>query len=208
MRIPNEIHLARPWRFSEIAPDFELEDAWDLPARGGPDDFPELLRVMDSLDPSEGGSLPTRVLWRTRELLGKIFRLDPDQTSTTGDEVVPLPIPDSDETSLAERLPDDLRGSVSQLPDRKDLLFTPVFVTEDEYVGEISNKTVHGVIQLSWIDRGDGVHQGRMAIYVKPRGRLGRFYMKAIGPFRHLIVYPALMRQIERSWSERTLSKP
>ena len=42
-----------------------------------------------------------------------------------------------------------------------------------------------------------------MGIYVKPRGRLGALYMRLIGPFRHLIVYPALMRQIERAWDAR-----
>jgi len=42
---------------------------------------------------------------------------------------------------------------------------------------------------------------------VKPRGRLGEAYMAAIAPFRHLIVYPALMRQIELGWSARTPSR-
>ena len=42
-----------------------------------------------------------------------------------------------------------------------------------------------------------------MAVYVKPRGRLGNGYMALIAPFRHWIVYPALMRQIEQAWSVR-----
>jgi hypothetical protein len=43
-----------------------------------------------------------------------------------------------------------------------------------------------------------------MAVYVKPNGLLGTAYMAAIKPFRYVIVYPALMRQIGREW--RTLS--
>lgn len=39
-----------------------------------------------------------------------------------------------------------------------------------------------------------------MAVYVKPNGLLGNAYMAAIRPFRHLIVYPAVFRQIERDW--------
>jgi hypothetical protein len=35
---------------------------------------------------------------------------------------------------------------------------------------------------------------------VKPNGLLEAAYMAAIRPFRHLIVYPALMQQIERGW--------
>jgi hypothetical protein len=43
-----------------------------------------------------------------------------------------------------------------------------------------------------------------MAVYVKPRGPLGSAYMALIKPFRYLVVYPALMRQIERTWKART----
>jgi hypothetical protein len=39
-----------------------------------------------------------------------------------------------------------------------------------------------------------------MAVLVKPNGRFGTAYMAAIRPFRHLVVYPATMRQIEREW--------
>jgi hypothetical protein len=39
-----------------------------------------------------------------------------------------------------------------------------------------------------------------MAILVKPNGLLGTTYMTAIRPFRHLIVYPPMMRAIERDW--------
>jgi len=42
-----------------------------------------------------------------------------------------------------------------------------------------------------------------MAVLVKPNGLLGTAYMAAIKPFRHLIVYPAAMRQIERESNSR-----
>jgi hypothetical protein len=38
---------------------------------------------------------------------------------------------------------------------------------------------------------------------VKPNGLLGSAYMAAIRPFRHLFVYPAVMRQVEREWRAR-----
>jgi Protein of unknown function (DUF2867) len=59
------------------------------------------------------------------------------------------------------------------------------------------------VLHLAWVDHGDGRHQGQMAVYVKPRGRFGAAYMAFIKPFRYLIVYPALERQIERTWNHR-----
>jgi hypothetical protein len=49
-----------------------------------------------------------------------------------------------------------------------------------------------------------------MAVYVKPNGLLGNAYMAAIRPFRHLIVYPPMLRQIARTWrvGDRPLSQP
>jgi Protein of unknown function (DUF2867) len=45
-------------------------------------------------------------------------------------------------------------------------------------------------------------------VYVKPRGTLGDAYMAAIAPFRHRVVYPALMRQIGRAWDARMAQQP
>ena len=39
-----------------------------------------------------------------------------------------------------------------------------------------------------------------MAVYVKPNGLLGCAYMAAIRPFRHLIVYPPMLREMGRNW--------
>jgi len=40
----------------------------------------------------------------------------------------------------------------------------------------------------------------QLAVYVKPRGWRGRLYLALIAPFRHLIVYPSLMRTLSRGW--------
>jgi Protein of unknown function (DUF2867) len=58
-------------------------------------------------------------------------------------------------------------------------------------------------MHLAWVDRGHDRYQGQMAVYVKPRGRLGKQYMAFIAPFRHWVVYPPLLRQIERAWQAR-----
>jgi hypothetical protein len=39
---------------------------------------------------------------------------------------------------------------------------------------------------------------------VKRNGLLGTAYMAAIRPFRHLLVYPQMLRDIERGWQART----
>jgi hypothetical protein len=197
MRLPNSEHEAHPWRIRELARDFTLEDVWALPAYGGAGDFRTLLELMAAGDPASGDSVATRVLWRIRWQLGSWFGWDDD---TVGK----LPIPGTSDASLSDRLPDDLRDTVADL-NFDSLPFTPVYRTEDEFAAEISNQTVHGVMHLSWVEQGDGSYQGQMAVYVKPRGPFGKGYMALIKPFRHAIVYPALMRQIERTWKTRAV---
>ncbi len=195
MRVPNAAHETRPWRIREIAPDFTVEDVWALPVHGGPEDFQALLEVMaSSLDLTKGKSPAAGALMRVRLLLGSCFGWD----ESAGE----LPIPGTNESSLTARLPQDLRGTAADLP-LGSLPFAPVYRTSTEAAAELSNRTVHGVVHLAWADQGDGRYQGQMTVYVKPRGRFGQAYMAFIKPFRYAIVYPALMRQIERAWNAR-----
>jgi hypothetical protein len=207
MRLPNAAHETRPWRIRDIVPDFTLEDVWALPAHGSAQDFPILLEIITTgiHDPDNWESLPTRVLWRLRDRLGGWFGLgrisvpvDHDGDAAAGR----LPIPGTNETSLRERLPDDLRNTAADL--QFDAVpFAPLYRTEVEFAAELSNRTVHDVMHVAWVDQGDGRYQGQMAVYVKPRGLLGKAYMALIKPFRYGVVYPAMMREIERAWQRR-----
>ncbi len=204
MRIPNSVHESRPWRIREIAPDFTLEDVWALPVHGGAEDFQALIDNTAGFNPADAESVATRVLWRTRDRLGRWFGLGriSAPVGSRDDEPGKLAIPGTDEASLADRLPDDLRGTAADL-DFGSLPFVPLYRTDDEFAAEVSNRTVHGVMHLAWADQGEGRYQGQMAVYVKPRGPFGKGYMELIKPFRYWIVYPALMRQIERAWTTR-----
>jgi Protein of unknown function (DUF2867) len=199
-RLPNSAHERGPWRIREIVPDFTLEDAWALPVSGREDEFPALLELMAAADPANAESLPTRLLWRLRDRLGAWFDLG--RISTPGEGEDGLSIPGTRETSLAGRLPDDLRGTAGDV-DFGSLPFVPLFRTPVEFAAEVGNQTMHGVMHLAWAERAEGCYQAEMAVYVKPRGRFGSAYMALIKPFRHWIVYPALMRQTERTWASR-----
>jgi hypothetical protein len=200
MRLPNSVHETGPWRIHEIVPDFTLEDVWALPVHGGPEDVEWVLELMASFDPANADSLPARSLWRLRDLLGRVGlgRISVAREDGTGG----LPIPGTSEVSLSGRLPEDLRDTAADV-DFGSLPFVPLYRTDVEFAAEISNQTVHGVMHLAWADQGNGHYQGQLAVYVKPRGTFGRGYMAAIKPFRYLVVYPALLRQVERAWVER-----
>jgi hypothetical protein len=195
MRLQNATHEAQPWVIARVVPDFKLLDVWQLPAQGHRDEFGALVEILTSLDPAKGDSRATRALFALRWRLGEWFGWD----EATGE----LPVPGRTETSLRSRVPDELQDAVTPPVAVGSATFVPVYRTDDEWAAEISNRTVHAVMHLAWVDEGDDVYRGRMAVYVKPRGRWGSIYMSLIGPFRHLVVYPALMRQIARAWDAR-----
>lgn len=187
-RLPNSAHTSRPWRIHEIVSDFRLEDVWALPVRGERSDFPAMVRAFAAGDPSRS-SWPTRVLWATRWKIGELLGWDEAKTGLGGR--VP---------TLRKRLPQDLLDAPG--PEFDLLPFTSLYLIEDEFAAEIANGTMHGVMHLSCVADSAGGYRGQMAVLVKPNGLFGNLYMAAIKPFRHLIVYPAMMRQIEREWPQ------
>lgn len=201
MKLLKAEHERRPLRIHELVPDFTLEDVWALPVQGGADDFQAFLEFIGSIDPSETENRPARFLWNLRDRLGAWLDLGEISSPADQDEAG-LPIPGTDETSLRGRLPADLRDTTAGF-DFDSLPFIPLYRTDREAAAEIGNRTVHGVVHLAWVERDAGRCQGQMAVYVKPRGAFGRTYMAAIKPFRYRVVYPALMREVERAWATR-----
>lgn len=211
MRLANATHETHRWRIREIAWDFKLEDVWALPVHGGAEDFRALLEMMTSGgdDLISSASLPARVLWNLRDRVGGwlgLGRTSAPVDSGRDDPGDHLSIPGTNETSLINRLPDDLRDTAVDLH-FDSLPFVPLYRTDDEFAAELSNQTVHAVMHLAWVDQGHDRYQGQMAVYVKPRGLLGAGYMAIIKPFRYWIVYPALLGQIERVWNSRGPSR-
>ena len=188
MRMPNAEHADRPWRIHEITADFRLHDVWSLPTPGGPDDFAVLVRQTAQGTTSGNPSPIARALFAIRWKLGELFGWD-DVEAGVGRRV----------PTLRDRLPADLRDGPAG-PEFERLPFTSVFLTDDEWAAEMANRTVHGVLHLSWVRDVDGRYRGQMAVLVRPNGVLGSAYMALIAPFRHLLVYPPLMREIEREW--------
>jgi len=133
------------------------------------------------------------IRWKLGELLGW-----DDQDAGVGSRV----------PTLRDRLPEDLRETPSG-PAFESLPFTPLYLLNDEFAAEIANRTMHGVMHLGWVADGTGGYRAQLAVLVKPNGLFGAAYMAAIRPFRHLLVYPALLRDIEREWrSPGSILKP
>jgi hypothetical protein len=151
-----------------------------------------MVDLFASMSFPDGAPLLVRLVWAARWKLGEWFDWD-EPGSGVGERVA----------SLRDRLPKDLKGAAG--PDLgADHPFTSVYQLHDEYAAELANQTVHGVVHFGWVSDDSGGHHAQMAVLVKPNGRRGALYMAAIKPFRHLIVYPALMCSIARDWQRPT----
>lgn len=205
MKVANETHQALPWVISEIAPDFELVDVWSPRIRGTLQEFDDFMAMMSSLDPTTSPSAASRMLFAVRLRLGSWLGWDDPE---------PRPIPGCRETTLRDRLPSehDAKDAFTIASRMRQVAggFTPLYRTDVEAAAEIANATVHGVLHVGWVEQTDGRYRPHLAVYVKPRGRLGIVYLSMIDPFRQFIVYPALMKHLADRWKQRdgSLSHP
>ncbi|MFI6166551.1 DUF2867 domain-containing protein [Nocardia sp. NPDC051052] len=188
MPLPKTAHTSLPWRIHELTDDFELEDVWALPTPGGPDDLPRLVQLIAAHNDPSQFSPSYRILFAIRWKLGALLGWDKQDTGIAGR--VP---------SLRDRLPADLRDAPPG-PEFQSLPFHSVYQTHDEWAAEIANSTVHSIMHIGWVPNETGGYRGQMAVLVKPNGLFGRLYMAAILPLRRLLVYPALMRAMARTW--------
>jgi hypothetical protein len=175
----------------ELTRDFRLEDVWALPAEGRREEFPQLLEAISAGGREGGSSAGASALLRIRLKLGAVLGLD-DPGSGVG----------AGARSLRERLPADVPAATTAASSGP-LAFRVVYQLQDEWAAEIANRTMHGVMHVGWVPVGEDRYRGQLAILVKPNGLGGRAYMAAIRPFRHLVVYPAMMQRIERVWNSR-----
>jgi len=199
MRLPNAAHEAYPWQITRIAPDFKLLDAWDLDVHGNRDEFGTFVDIMNTLDLAQNGPRLARALFRLRGQLGRWFRWNDGGWDGS---TIKLPIPGCTETTLRARLPEELNNTAPG-PGDSARKFLPLYCTDNEWAAELSNKTVHAIQHLVWIDEGGGRYRGQLGVYVKPRGWFGSLYLALIGPFRRAIVYPAGLARIKSTWQSR-----
>jgi hypothetical protein len=192
MRLAKTAHTARPWRIHDIADDFDVEDVWELPTPGGPDDLDLLVRRFAVAGGEQETPRIVNALMAVRWWLGDLVGWDRPRFAVGART-----------RSLRERLPDDLPAV--PLPERPSSLFRPIYQTHDEWAGEYADRILHAVLHLGWVPdgSGDGYH-GQMVVLVKPTSWQGKAYMRGIRPFRWLVVYPSMLRSLGRNWSRPT----
>ena len=176
--------------------DVPLHDVWAIPVEGGGPNR----TIHDAYEILFGSQRPraplaVRALFTLRWSLGRIFGWDNEPH-------------DSQPSSYVHRLSDGDRLQSTVRPGTRNGPFRVLYAFANEAVAEIRNATVHGFMALALVPVEAGFSRPNgytiyMAVYVKPVSRLTPFYLALIEPFRRFIVYPALCRGAQRTWSRR-----
>lgn len=192
MKIKTEAHYEHTWTVHDLLKDFEVEDVWQFPVELKKEhtiaDFQkQLFTAMEQL--AQKG--PAGLLFKLRFFLGELF--DWDKASESTSNLIK-------KGSIRERYAQVAHLKKEDLPPIGQADFKPVYVLENESLAEIKNETVHAGLHLAKVPKGNDFTV-QMAVYVKPKGSLGKFYMSLIKPFRLAIVYPAMMKIIGKQWA-------
>ena len=170
--------------------DVPLEDvsAVDLAGGGAGRGVADLRALFATLD-LRAASRATRLLFGLRMSLGRVFGWDRAQAELPAE-------------SYIHRLTPAQRARSTVVPGTPNGRFRVVYEFENEALSEIINATVHAFLCSALVPSAIG-YRLYWAVYVKPVSRFTSLYMGAIEPFRRFVVYPSILRRIERAWAAK-----
>ena len=174
-------------RCHALLSDVPLHDVWAIPLHGGgPGRSIQDARAI-FFDGRRPSNLSIRGLFALRFALGRAFGWDDERHNPSSG-------------SYVNRLTEADRSQSQVAPGTREGRFRVLYVSGEEALSELRNATVHAFLALALTPSPRG-YTLYLAIYVKPVGRLSTLYMALIDPFRRLIVYPVLGRQVQQRWS-------
>lgn len=187
-RRPASDYLALELEAHGILADVPLRDVSCVELKGGGPgrDMRDVRRIFVESRDSAGRAVSA--LFALRGALGRVFGWDREDR-------------EHPEESYLHRLPGDVAHRSLVAPGTREGPFRVLYVLPNEALAEVRNSTVHAFSCTSLEPKGDG-YRLFWAIHVKPVSWLSRPYMALIEPFRRFVVYPALLRGIERAWRE------
>ena len=188
-RIDRDEFCARPLRVHALLHDVPLEDAWAIPLSGG-----GAGRTVQDVRAAmvagrEAAPAVVRGLFRLRHRIGALCGWDHQRPAWSAD-------------SYADRLSPADRARSLVAPGTPDGSFRLLYRFEDEQLSELRNATVHAFASLS-LRQTPGGYVAYLGVFVRPVHRFTGLYMGAIAPFRRLVVYPGLIRVMQRAWAKR-----
>ena len=189
MRIEPGEFRARPLRVHTLLHDVPLEDVWEIRLLGG--GTGRTMQDVRTVFTAGVEAAPPVVkgLFRLRGRIGALLGWDRQHSAWTAE-------------SFVHRLSPADRAQSMAAPGTPDGRLSLLYRFEYEQLSERRNATVHAFSSLS-IRPAPGGYLAYWAIYVQPVHRFSKLYMMAIAPFRRLVVYPAIIRNVQSAWAER-----
>jgi hypothetical protein len=181
-----------PLRAHELLAGIPLHDAWIQELPGGPAGL-EISDILDATGFTTQAGVRTgvvpRVLFAIRGAVGGLFGWE------SADDLVR-------EHSYVGRLTEaDLKRTRS-VPGNTHGIVRDLYTFENEYAGEIINRTVHAFVVIATKGTKQGYRMA-VAIYVARVSWFTRVYMALIAPMTRWVIYPSMRRGIAASWTER-----
>jgi hypothetical protein len=187
MRVPIAEFRALDLEVHAFLADVELRDvsAIDLPGGGDGRSLSDV-HALRAGDGALAATVPVRILFSLRRLLGWLFGWDRAAHAAT-------------EKSYSQRLTDDQRARSLAEPGTPDGPFRLLYRFPLEALDEARNATVHAFSCMALCRTAAG-YRLYWAIYVKNVSRFTPLYMALIEPFRRFVVYPAILRRLRSAW--------
>ena len=135
----------------------------------------------------EAGPITTALFW-LRGFIGRIFRWDNDEELANS-------------VSYIDRLTAEERERSKVRPGTPEGISRVLYCSDNEFLAEIVNRTVHCFWLLAIREAADG-YKLYSAVYVKTLNWFTPVYMTLVGPMLKWIIYPALYKSVRDHWQQ------
>jgi hypothetical protein len=177
-----------PLRVHAFLAGVPLHDVWavDLPRTRSGITLDEFLRTASACLLT--GSPVVRALLKFRFFVGRLLGWDREPAATAW------------ETFTTRLTTADRSKSLAPAGTREGL-FRVVYRFENEQLLELINRTAHAAALSALVETAHN-YRFYFGVYVRSVGRFTPIYMALIHPFRKLVVYPALLRNVRATWNQ------
>ena len=177
-----------PLRVHAFLAGVPLHDVWvvDLPRTRSGITLDEFLRTASAC-PFTSPPL-VRALLNTRLFVGRLCGWDREPAATAWE-------------TFATRMTTADRSKSLAPAGTREGLFRVVYRFENEQLLELINRTAHAAA-LSALVETEYDYRFYFGLYVRNVGRSTPVYMVLIDPFRKLVVYPSLLRDVRAKWNK------
>ncbi len=188
-RISTQEFERLPLRVHDFLAGVPLHDVWavDLPRARSGITLDEFLRTASACPCTHPPPL-VRALLNMRFFVGWLLRWDREPAATTWE-------------TFATRMT-TADGSKSLAPaGTREGLFRVVYRFENEQLLELINRTAHAAALSALVETANA-YRFYFGVYVRSVSRFTPIYMALIDPFRKLVVYPSLLRNVRAKWNK------